>query len=76
MDDHGIRLDTERIVQKLALEFRPDDGQTEAIPAQKSGSGKFAGIDTDKRACIHEWSHLLKADLLVPIHSRGCRDRP
>jgi hypothetical protein len=27
-------------------------GNPEVIPGEKSTSGKFAGIDTDKRACI------------------------
>jgi hypothetical protein len=42
MDDHGIRLDTERIVQKLALDSGRMTGKPEAIPVQKSASGKVA----------------------------------
>jgi hypothetical protein len=42
MDDHGIRLDSERIVQKLALDSGRMTGKPEAIPVQKSASGKVA----------------------------------
>jgi hypothetical protein len=30
-------------------------GNPEVIAGQKSSSEKFAGIDTDKRACVYEY---------------------
>jgi hypothetical protein len=44
MDDHGIRLDTERIVQKLTLEFRPDDGQTGTYSRPGVGFWELGGF--------------------------------